>query len=369
MTTSGLHTLETSAEAALAFLLGAQDARGAWKDFMLPATQSDVWVSGFVGTVLAGLSEPAARRAAEAAWRYLEGVEGRGGGWSYNAWVPGDADSTLWGLRLAEALGAGDSARARSAGAFLARHLRDDGGLTTYASDEDIRQYVGLPPEVSFHGWTHSHVCVSAAGAHLSSHREGLGAFLLRTQDARGHWPAYWWFDEEYSTAEAVAALTAAGAAVAPASERAARIERAAAWALERVARHVAFEGSRPPSFALAQALRVVARASPSPRGRETLLQGVSRLCAWQRPQGGWSPSARLRVPRPDVVVPEPGAPWTLWRGPPPGIASVEDVLRHTFTNYSLDLHAVFTTGTVLRALNEVRAVLLETGSPWTRTA
>ncbi|MCP3101656.1 squalene--hopene cyclase [Myxococcus sp. K15C18031901] len=369
MATSDPRTLEASAEAALGFLLEAQDARGAWTDFMLPATQSDVWVSGFVGTVLAGLVEPAARRAAEAAWRYLEGVDGQGGGWSYNAWVPGDADSTLWGLRLAEALGTGDSARARLAGDFLARHLREDGGLATYASDEDVRDYIGLPPEVSFQGWTHSHVCVSAAGANLSTHRARLGAFLLRTQDARGHWPAYWWFDEEYSTAEAVAALTGVADAVASPSERAARLERAAAWALERVARHVEFEGPRPPSFALAQALRVVARARPSPRRLEALLGGVSRLCAWQTPRGCWSPSARLRVPRPDVVVPEPSAPWTLWRGAPPDISSVEDILRHTFTNYSLDLHAVFTTATVLRALNEVRALLLGPGSPWTRTS
>jgi hypothetical protein len=62
-------------------------------------------------------------------------------------------------------------------------------------------------------------------------------------------------------------------------------------------------------------------------------------------------------VPRPDVVVPEPQASWTLWRGLPPGVSSVEEVLRHTFTNYSLDHYAVYTTGTVLRALHEVRVL------------
>jgi hypothetical protein len=298
-----------------------------------------------------------ARRAAEAAWRYLEGVVAPGGGWSYNALVPGDGDSTLWGLRLAEALGAGGSARAQAARDFLERHLRADGGMATYQSADSVREYIGLPPDVSFQGWTNSHVCVSAAGANLPAYRERLCAYLLRTQKEPGHWPAYWWFDEEYSTAEAVAALTEAGEAVAPGAEGAPWLERAAEWALGRVARHLEFVGTRPPSFALAQALRVVARAQPSARRREALGRGVAQLCAWQKPQGSWSPSARLRVPRPDVVAPESHMAWTLWKGLPPGISSVEDILRHTFTNYSLDHYAVYTTGTVLRALNEVRGL------------
>ncbi|KFE64359.1 prenyltransferase/squalene oxidase repeat-containing protein [Hyalangium minutum] len=349
--------MDAAIAAALDFLLKAQDARGAWKDFMLPATQSDVWVSGFVGEVLAGLAEPEARRAAEAAWRYLEDVGVPGGGWSYNTRVPGDADSTLWGLRLAGALGFGDAARAKAARDFLERHLREDGGMATYASAESVRDYIGLPPEVSFQGWTGSHVCVSAAGANLPAYRERLCAYLLRTQDEHGAWPAYWWFDEEYATAEAVAALAAAHEALVPASERLSRIERAAQWALGRVARHLESVDTRPPSFALALALRVLTRAKPSPQRQEALARGVSQLCAWQKPQGDWSPSARLRVPRPDVVTPESKAPWTLWKGLPPGVASAEDILRHTFTNYSLDHYAVYTTGTVLRALNEVRVL------------
>jgi len=358
MAVKGPPSTESAIAAALGFLLKAQDERGGWKDFMLPATQSDVWVSAFVGEVLAGLAEPAARQAAEAAWHYLEGVVAPGGGWSYNSLVPGDGDSTLWGLRLAEALGFEDSARARAARDFLERHLREDGGLATYASAESVRAYIGLPPEVSFQGWTRSHVCVSAAGANLSTYRERLGTYLLRTQDERGCWPAYWWFDEEYATAEAVAALAGAGEAVAFASERASRLERAAEWALGRVARYLEEPvGARPPSFALAQALRVVARAPSSPRRQEALCRGVSQLCTWQKSQGSWSPSARLRVPRPDAVAPEPKDSWTLWRGLPPGASSVEDLLRHTFTNYSLDHYAVYTTGTVLRALNEVRVL------------
>ncbi|MGB8508284.1 MAG: hypothetical protein WCD76_07760 [Pyrinomonadaceae bacterium] len=346
--------LSATAGSALSFLLNAQQREGAWKDFLLPAGNSNVWVTGFVGSVLAALDVAEARRAALVGWRFLEGVKTRDGGWSYNPSVPGDADSTLWGLLLGETLGVESSDSFRQASMFLERHLRDDGGIATYESPSQVRSYIGLPPFVSFDGWTQSHVCVTAACANLETHRQRLQQYLLQKQTDEGKWIAYWWFDDEYSTAEAVAALVGKGrTADGCTAEIAGCVERAVAWALERNEILTAVEGAAPPAFALAHTLRILARAGQSSKVRDALGKGLARLVEWQRPDGSWPPSARLRVPRPDAINPNVADEWTMWAGMPQVAPTLENVLKHTFSIYSPDHYGVYTTATVMRALHE----------------
>ena len=355
MTANTEINLSAAVRAALDFLLKSQDGQGAWKDFLLPAGNSNVWVTAYVGDVLAVRPEEDARNAARAGWRFLEKVMTPDGGWSYNPQVPGDADSTLWGLRLAESLNTSESDSALKAAEFLERHIRDEGGLTTYASADPVRNYIGLPPFVPFKGWTQPHVCVTAAGANLKRYRERFRQYLLQKQSDDGKWIAYWWFDDEYATAEAVVALAGQERmAMDCEAEIAPRIERAALWALGRVDILTASEGRFPPAFALAHALRVLARTNHLAKVRNSLSRGVARLVEWQKPDGSWSASARLRVPRPDAINPDPKADWTMWAGIPAGPVSLESVLKHTFNNYSPDHFGVYTTATVLKALQEI---------------
>ena len=355
MTANNGTSLSEAVRAALNFLLKSQNDHGAWKDFLLPAGNSNVWVTAYVGDVLAVRPETDARDAARAGWRFLEKVMTPDGGWSYNPQVPGDADSTLWGLRLAESLDTSESDSARKAEAFLERHIRDEGGITTYATAAPVRDYIGLPPFVPFTGWTQPHVCVTAACANLSSYRERFLQYLLQKQSGDGKWSAYWWFDNEYATAEAVAALSGKGrTAMDCEAEIASRIERAALWALSRVDILIASEGRFPPVFALAHALRVLARTNHLANARNDISKGVARLVEWQKPDGSWSASARLRVPRPDALNPDPKADWMMWAGIPAGPVSLESVLKHTFNNYSPDHFGVYTTATVLKALQEI---------------
>jgi hypothetical protein len=347
-----------AARAALSFLLGAQDASGAWKDFLLPAGNSNVWVTAFVGGVVADSPSEEAQQAARAGWRFLERAETAAGGWGYNPAVPGDADSTLWGLRLAESLGVRESDPARRADEFLEQHVRDDGGLATYASPTRVRNYVRLPPSIPFQGWTQSHVCVTAAGANLGTLSRRLYPYLLKRQTEEGKWDAYWWFDDEYSTAEAVVALTGKARTAADVADGTAlRIERAARWALGRGELLTASEANLRPAFALAHALRVIARARQRRDMQDALSGGLAKILEWQKPDGSWPPSARLRVPRPDALVPDPSADWTLWAGMPPGAPSLQNILKHTFNIYSLDHHSAYTTATVLRLLQEISSL------------
>ena len=349
--------LHLAAARAEDFLLAAQDANGGWRDFLLPAGLSDSWVTAYVAEALVGSGDAADRNLASArrAWAFLHGNETPSGGWSYNARVPGDADSTLWGLRLAEALGEGESALARRAFAFLDRHMQADHGLSTYASAGPIRGYTGLPEFVPFDGWTQSHVCVSAAGANLAHFADRISVYLLARQADDGSWPGYFWFDREYATGEAVSALARA----ATADDRGERqfrpaIDRAAAWLTRRVRGLAAAEGKVRPTFALACAAGALALAARTDEARQAVAQAGASLAAWQRPTGSWGPSARLRVPPPDAISPPEGASWTRWEGLPAGAVSPVDRLKATFTNFSPDHRGLFGAATALRALRRI---------------
>jgi hypothetical protein len=317
--------------AALDFLLAAQDSRGAWRDFFLPATESDGWVTGYVGLALAESGDSRGAEAAGRAWSHLQRAAKPDGGWGYNDATPTDADSTLWALRLAAAIGESDSPVAREGRACLERHRCPGGGIATYASADGPRNYVGLPASVDFSAWALPHVCVSAAAAGLPGFLdEDLRAWLLAHQGEDGAWPSYWWFDSGYATAEAVEALG-------PGTHR----DRAVAHAATRL-------DSATPAFGLAHALRILALDETA---REAAATAAALLCAAQEPNGSWRASARLRVPAPDCATPDPHAAWKPWLGLGAMPGSLAELFERTFTITSLDHRRAFTTATALRAL------------------
>src|SRR5205823_6197460 len=96
---------DTAVENGIAFLLGRRDVRGWWSDFQTLAGPSTEWVSAFVAFALARTNRTAALAAARDTWRRLRCTRWWSAGWGYNPTVPSDADSTIWTLRLAAAVG------------------------------------------------------------------------------------------------------------------------------------------------------------------------------------------------------------------------------------------------------------------------
>jgi hypothetical protein len=332
--------VERAIDRALVFLLLSRDDRGWWKDFFLPAGASDAWVTGYVGTVLAGLENPHAKNAAENAWTLLA-QQRPDDGWGYHAEVTTDADSTLWGLQLAQALGRESEESAQKGRRFLGRHPSPDGGVTTYTQDTAIRNYVNMPRGlVSFDGWCHSHTCVTAAAASLREWREVVTPYLLSHQQADGSWHSYWWFEDEYCTALALSVV-----------EEPEQLERAVKWGRDRL--FYWLEADRPSAFAIAWCLQILSRDN-TPATQAAIKRGVEFLLARQQPNGSWLPSAQLRVPRPDCLDPKGVKNWKLWRGQVSKNPTPEQVLENTFNIYSLDSKGIFTTATVLRALHTV---------------
>ncbi|HEY9666226.1 MAG TPA: prenyltransferase/squalene oxidase repeat-containing protein, partial [Coleofasciculaceae cyanobacterium] len=323
--------IERAIDRGIVFLLISRDHQGWWKDFFLPAGASDAWVTGYVGTVLAGNGNPHAQNAAKNAWTLLAQQDSNREGWGYHKEVPADADSTLWGLQLAQVLGRESEVPAQRGHRFLRRHLKPDGGLTTYEQEPAIRKYVQMPPGlVSFDGWFHSHTCVTAAAASLREWQDAVTPYLLSQQQADGSWHSYWWFEDEYCTALAMSVV-----------QEPERLERAVNWGRDRLLHWL--EADHPSEFAIAWCLQILSR-DDTHATQEAIKRGVEFLLARQRSNGSWSPSAKLRVPRPDCLNPKSIEDWQLWTGNFTGSKNPKNVLENTFNIYSLDNKGIFTT-------------------------
>jgi hypothetical protein len=325
-------SVEEAIAAALAFLLGRRNQAGWWLDFVHRASppgvddgvtgyRSDEWITAYVAGAIVGLDHPQARDAARTGMELLLARRSHGG-WGYNVMIPADADTTTWVLRLAGSLELADSVHLRDARAFVAGQIDAGGGVATYpaAAAPALAEFTRLPGP--YDGWCASHACVTAAAASLHLGPAPL-EFLRRAQDGDGSWSGYWWHDDEYATALAVQALSAAG-------DRAS-VARAVRWADSRIgadgaAQSLAHGGPSP--FATALALAALTAGGAPRRGARA--RAVSWLLSEQRSDGSWEPSAQLRIPAPDQRDPA-AAP-------------------HTTSNYVDDL-GVFTTATVLAAL------------------
>lgn len=329
---------------AIDFLISRRDKDGWWRDFDTLAGSSDEWVTAYVGCMLAALDDVRARRAARESWRALQRRRWWSAGWGYNAYVPADADTTLWALRLAHHIGAKRSIRVSRAMRFIARHIRVNGGLATYARDRRIRLFTRLQPDISFDGWCNAHHCVTAAAASLPvfKWRARVLDYLRRTQCPDGSWKGYWWCDPEYTTALAVEALALDGGAA-----NLTCVERAVSWAAERVTHNgcaVSSHSGTESASATAWCIRILTRAPEKRQVRRAFEAAVSRLLSMQLTDGDWPASAWLRIPPPYIVDPESYVGW-IFNGRGGGSVQV-------------DVNGCFTTASVLCALQEAERQL-----------
>lgn len=359
------------------FLHQSRAAQGQWCDFSLAPGLSDEWVTGYVGSMVAKIDHPFAWKMAFHAWQWLSQRQSEGG-WGYNLLVPRDADSTIWALCLAQALGCDNWTTSRHALQWLQHHTQPDHGMTTYATEAPIRDFIQASKTTSLAGWTQSHICVTAAAAQLAPFRLSACDFLRTRQEADGRWASYWWCDDEYATSLAVEAL----ARIDNLGDGD-RIFQALQWGQRQVQANGAVVTMTCPqgsSFATALVLNLLTTMpfedpcsdlalgvlgsekrpqkyeislakGAGARSKDSRFEVVVRIVRWlldhQRADGSWPSSATLRVPPPDVISPDTVQDWIISGKTEKAIA--------------LDHHSIFTTATVIKSLQQFSGAILPT--------
>lgn len=341
-------------EHATEFILNSRDQEGWWLDYDIHGP-SDVWVSSYVGAAVSSCSDARLRRAATQAWDLISSTPSPSGGWAYISKVPGDADSTAWALRLAEATSRSSATVSQEGYTFLLRHLQRDGGLATFQPDIGGVLF-GYTKDASgsWLGYCTSHTCVTAAAAMLHDFpaRSALLEYLRREQSPSGAWNAYWWPDAEYASALAYEALYDVRATTESCPNDQGRLETASRWAASRVDSDGAVHTSLDPigsPFATACALRILSKSTRSDETDSALHRCLSWLMASQKSDGSWDRTARMRIPPYDMVDPSLKLDW--------GHDGRGD---HSIGTIVVDTHAIFTTATVVQAL----LTWLETAEP-----
>ena len=246
----------------LDFLAARQDRDGAWRDFDLPRVGvADAWTTAYVARCVRKAAHAITHRAGlavEAATQFLQCNRSRGGGWSYNAGCPPDADSTAQALLL---LG---HAHPRDASA-LARFQASDGGFRTYLWPLDDDPWAQSQPEVT----------ATALRALLPwltpQHRIMQRGFSwLRRSTVQGA-RSYWWTSSAYTELELL------------------RLRMAMPYASA-----ISNADTPTTSFEAALVLECAILSRASPRDCEA---AYASLLARQCHDGGWPAGRILRVP------------------------------------------------------------------------
>ena len=312
--------VDSAIERAVEFLLDVR-RYGLWQDFVLAPGWSDEWVTGYAGTSLA--TAVGVHPCLDESWKILQfRARSRTAGWGYNMFVPQDADSTSWVLRLAQVLGAENDPLCVAAQESLSEFRHDNGMLGTYGPTEEIRRFIGASADRSFVGWTSPHACVTAAAAGVP----GVIApqVLVEAQREDGSWHSYWWEVDAFATALAVQSCTDANSR-----------ERAGAWALARLDDPGSYG-----AFELANLIAIAVHAGV--KSDEPVSKAVATLITLQEANGQWPASARMRVPDPGDQHPDDRTNWTEG-------GRIEGAIV-------IDQRGIFTTATALRALTSYRA-------------
>jgi len=319
--TSAADAVADARRRAVAYLLGAQDASGAWHGLVDLGGCATTRVTANAAHALAVEGGPRALAAARRGWAFLQ-TQRQSTGWSSGKGFDPDAGATTWTLRVADALGLLDRPEHTGLVDLLAFFATADGaglGLDTRIFGDDV----AIPPQPT--GDDQPHLCITAAAASLPGVSPRFLDTLRQAQLANGSWFSPSWPDHEYATAHAIEALVASDDAA-----DAERIAWAGAWLRGRMGEKGAARSTitgAPSPFATALAAYALALLGDpaAPRARAWLVDA-------QLPDGSWAASDWTQRPERNPAALEPHAG-------PAGPAPI------------VDGSGILTTATVVRAL------------------
>lgn len=322
---------------AIHYLCTTTSKNSLWKDFNTLAGSASEWVSCYVLDAL--LQHPLSlvqwrdcihRKMLVLNVRDLVRIPK-----GYNLLVPADADSSAWYLSVLKQLKK-DKYRNKIEllSAFLERHQNKDGGYSTFHSTSPIRKFIKAGRNQNLDGWQQSHSCVTPfILLQLNNKSHSSIDFVLRTQEAKGNWRAYWWADSIYATYHTICFLSTFGNLYEP------QILKAKAWCKQQFLGQSYIPNFMYPfgsPFATALGIATLLQYQVMDEDMAIATKAVKWLASMQLPMGNWQPSALLRIPPPYCLN-----------------ASSIDYFEHYKGSHALckDYSSVFTTATVVRCL------------------
>lgn len=327
-----------SAVAAATRYLASQSSGGLWRGFPTLAGTSDAWVSGFVCAHLAALAPghvPA--HLAETIAALLD-RRTSGGGWSYGAGVPDDADSTAWCLRATRDAAPADAAA--EATALLEDH-RAAGGYATYRAHGGIAEFIGQPRD-RVAGWSAPHPDVTAAVLLAGvppaggDDEQDVLAWLVSRLSGTGLMPSYWWREELYGTALTLRAV----------HERGRRLPEDREGVMVRGLRRMQLAdggyglGASQVADAFTTAMGLEAWCHLAHHDVDGAAgRAAHALLRSQRPDGSWAGGLVMRIPAPALVDPRLAPSWSRSTGGGNSyVPDVDGVFATVMAAHALDL-------------------------------
>lgn len=197
-------TVRHSIARGLQYLSETFEDWGGWSDFSTRSSgQSTTWITAYV-LIRAGKLIPANHR--KSALEFLIKNQSDSGGWGFSESTPSDCDSTAHALAacvmFCDETNPFLDSGLHHALRFLRKHLRVDGGFSTYCSASTLSSYRYKRNESDYGGWLSSHTCTTAnvlsaldmIGTPESQELTGtIPAYFLKEQADDGLWEAYWW--------------------------------------------------------------------------------------------------------------------------------------------------------------------------------
>jgi len=290
-------------ERSIDFLSKNRNSNGFWEDFTTLAGKSDEWVTAYVANILSEVKLKQCKKLAINAWKKLQQRRHLTFGWGYNGFVPQDADSTIWVLRLCKTLEIKNSIRVFLARKFLERHQGKNGGISTYHDPFRIRNFTGLSKLEKFSGWCSPHCCVTAAAPTILSNgaKKKSIQYIRSLQLSEGNWKGYWWADHEYTTLLAIQSLDKSGD-----QQDQKRILSAGKWAYDRFDEKSYIFSAKLQQispFATACGAKVLLQTK-NPLYDEKIFSILQWIKNSQLENGSWKSSACLQIPPPNVKDP-----------------------------------------------------------------
>lgn len=189
---------------SLRFLEQKQDQEGGLSDFLTKAGFGKIWVSAYVGWLLAEIDSqhPVVSRLTE----YFDKNLVQSGSFNETIFADGDSSNFLAGF---------NHYTNRAINIMGWMDFFDKGGWRTYNNKPSLLAFLNITnPNADVSGWTSPQTCVSAAASYISKSIQDMKdvaqqslKYLSKKQKEDGSWASYWWTSPIYSTSFAILAL------------------------------------------------------------------------------------------------------------------------------------------------------------------